>query len=148
MSDAASLPSTDRLLAIISLQNEIAAARLDFAEIMRVVVRRARELTGASAAVVELLDGDEMVYRAASGTAADSIGLRLRKNASLSGRCVELAVPLCCDDVAADPRVDLEACRRVGVRFGCRMRAWAPTCPPGAASAAAWSAARPASCCW
>src|SRR5262245_31151213 len=116
MSDAETLPSTDRLLAVISLQNEIAGARLDFEEIMRVVVRRAGELTGASAAIVELAEGDEMVYHAASGTAVSSIGLRLRKAASLSGRCVELAVPLCCDDVAVDPRVDQEACRRVGVK--------------------------------
>lgn len=116
MSDAETLPSTDRLLAIISLQNEIAAARLDFDAIMRVVVRRAGELTGATAAIVELAEGDEMVYHAASGTAVHSIGLRLRKAASLSGRCVELAVPLRCDDVAVDPRVDQEACQRVGVK--------------------------------
>jgi diguanylate cyclase (GGDEF)-like protein len=116
MTERAPLPSADRLLAIIELQNEIAAAQLDLDAVLRVVVERAGTLTAATAAMVELVEGDELVYRAVSGTATPSLGLRLRRGASLSGRCVELGVPLCCDDAAVDPRVDQQACRRVGVR--------------------------------
>jgi len=55
-----------------------------------------------------------MVYRAASGTAASHVGLRLKIAASLSGQCVLTAEILRCDDAETDPRVDLVACRQVG----------------------------------
>jgi GAF domain-containing protein len=56
-----------------------------------------------------------MAYRAVSGTAEGSLGLRLRRDTSLSGLCVLRSIPLRCDDAETDPRVDREACRRVGV---------------------------------
>jgi diguanylate cyclase (GGDEF)-like protein len=108
-------PSPDRLLAIIDLQNEIAGARMSLEGVMRVVVERASALTGASGAVVELVDADEMVYAATSGSAAESVGLRLRRDASLSGLCVAEKTLLRCDDAESDPRVDRDTCRRVGV---------------------------------
>jgi 2-methylcitrate dehydratase PrpD len=55
---------------------------------MDLVVEQAQRLVGAAAAVVELIEGDEMVYRAVSGTAEEHAGLRLRANGSLSGMCV------------------------------------------------------------
>jgi diguanylate cyclase (GGDEF)-like protein len=107
-------PSVDRLLAIIALQGEIAASRADLDSVMRVVVDRAASLTGAAGAVIELVEGDEMVYRTASGSLAASLRLRLQRAASLSGRCVEERAILRADDTATDARVDREACRRVG----------------------------------
>jgi PAS domain S-box-containing protein len=109
-------PSVERLLAVIDVQNEVASSGLDLEEVMRLVVRRAQELTAADAGVVELVEGDEMVYRAASGSAAEHVGLRLATAASLSGRCVLEDRPLRCDDADEDSRVDAEACRRVGAR--------------------------------
>src|SRR5262245_6093788 len=83
---------------------------------MNVVVQRAQRLSGASAAAIELREGDEMVYRAASGSAASALGLRLKIQTSLSGLCVRERVTLMCNDTESDPRVDREACRRIGVR--------------------------------
>lgn len=103
-----------RLLAVIEIQNELAAEALDLDAIMGTVARAAADLTGANAGVVALAEQDEMVYRAASGTAAAHIGLRLRRDASLSGRCVSEGRVLRCDDAEVDPRVDREAARRVG----------------------------------
>ena len=65
---------------------------------------------------MELAEGDEMVYRAASGMAARLLGLRLKRASSLSGLCVETNEALRCDDSETDPRVDREACRKVGLR--------------------------------
>jgi diguanylate cyclase len=104
----------DRLLAIIETQNEIAATALDLDAVMALVVRRAQELVGAAAGVVELLEGDEMVYHVASGTARGHVGLRLRSDESLSGMCVARNEILHCQDASADDRFDLEACRQVG----------------------------------
>jgi diguanylate cyclase (GGDEF)-like protein/PAS domain S-box-containing protein len=44
------------------------------------------------------------------------VGLRLPVATSLSGRAVRSGEVLRCDDAEADPRVDREACRRVGAR--------------------------------
>lgn len=94
----------------------IARLGLDLEGVMAVVAERTQDLTGASGAVVEMLEGDEMVYRTATGTASGSQGLRLSKHASLSGASVRVRETLRCADVDTDPRVDREACRRVGVR--------------------------------
>ncbi|MBV8980076.1 MAG: GGDEF domain-containing protein [Acidimicrobiia bacterium] len=110
------LDEATRLRSIIETQREINEVILDPDEVMRVVTERAQEMTGASGAVVELVEGDEMVYRAASGSAAASVGLRLNAAASLSGLCVRTGEVLLCDDAELDIRVDLEACRRIGVR--------------------------------
>jgi diguanylate cyclase (GGDEF)-like protein len=103
-----------RLLAVIEIHNELAGAALDSGQVMGVVVRRAAELTGADAGVVELVEGDEMVYRAVSGTAEAHVGRRLRVDASLSGLCAREGRTLRCDDVATDERADIEASLAVG----------------------------------
>jgi diguanylate cyclase len=106
--------SASRLLTIIQTQNEIAATALDLDAVMSLVVERARALTGAEAAVVELVEGDELVYHVAHGAAAPFVGLRLRADASLSGLCAQEGRTVHCADASADDRVDLEACRRLG----------------------------------
>jgi diguanylate cyclase (GGDEF)-like protein len=105
-----------RLRDIIETQRLISEVLLNPDELMRVVAERTQELTGAAGGVVELLEGDDMVYRAATGTASSSLGARLGAATSLSGLCARLAEVLRCDDAEADPRVDREACRRIGVR--------------------------------
>jgi diguanylate cyclase len=106
--------SADRLLSIIDTQNRIAASALDLDAVMELVVERAGSLTGANAAVVELAEGDEMVYHVGAGEAAGHVGLRLHVDASMSGRCVREGKTLHCSDANVDDRVDREACRRVG----------------------------------
>ncbi len=83
---------------------------------MDLVVQRLPELTGADGAVVELAEGDEMVYAAASGSAAQHIGLRLKAVGSFSGLCVRTDQVMSSEDTETDPRVDLAATRAVGVR--------------------------------
>ena len=107
------LPSS-RLLAIIETQNRIAATALNLEAVMSLVVERAQALTGAQAAVIELVDGEQLVYHVGHGAAEPYVGLRLAIDSSLSGRCVRERMILHCHDAADDDRVDLEACRRVG----------------------------------
>ncbi|MEA2141864.1 MAG: diguanylate cyclase [Solirubrobacteraceae bacterium] len=105
---------SERLLAIIDAQNRIAATKLDLDAVMELVVERARALTEADAAVVELVEGDNMVYAAVAGTACSHKDMRLRRATSLSGTCVATAKTLRSDDTSVDPRVDTEASARVG----------------------------------
>ena len=80
------------------------------------VVKRVLDLTPATGAVVELAEGDELVYRATSGAAESHLGLRLLRENSLSGLCIAQGQTLSCDDSETDPRVDQEACRLIGLR--------------------------------
>ncbi len=105
-----------RLNEIITTQCQLAAAELDLEAFMKLVVYRMDALTEASGTVVELVEGDEMVYRAASGMAANNIGLRLKRATSISGLCVENGQVLRCDDTENDDRVDRAVCERIGVR--------------------------------
>lgn len=106
----------DILLGIIHTQAEIARAGMDLGGVMALAAERARQLTNSAGAVVELAEGDEMVYRAVAGIAENQLGLRLKLDGSLSGRCVQERRILQCKDSETDPRVDREACRRVGLR--------------------------------
>ncbi|HYG77263.1 MAG TPA: sensor domain-containing diguanylate cyclase [Planctomycetota bacterium] len=111
-----SLPSAQRLLQIIHTQTEIVKSDLDLTKVMDLVAQRAPELTGGSGGVVELAEGAQMVYRATTGTATNYLGLRIQREGSLSGLCVATGKPLVCHDTETDPRVDLQACRKVGAR--------------------------------
>lgn len=104
------------LSAVIETQNDIAAVELDPVVVMQIVVERSRKLTDADFAVIDMIEGDETVHRAATEAAADCIGLRLKIGSSLTGLAIRGQAILRCDDSETDPRVDREACRRKGVR--------------------------------
>jgi diguanylate cyclase (GGDEF)-like protein len=108
--------SGDRLRGIIKTQTEIAASDLDLDAVMQLIASRGQELTGANAGVIEIADGDEMVYRVTTGEATPFLGVRLKMATSLSGLCVKEGRVLHSDDTDDDPRVDAEACKRVNAR--------------------------------
>ena len=114
--DTHSAPDNENLLQIIRIQAEIAQLGMDLGQVMALVARRTQDLTHATGAVVELAEGEDMVYRAACGLAEHQLGLRLKRKGSLSGLCVAEDRPLRCDDSETDPRVNREACRLVGLR--------------------------------
>src|SRR3712207_5235413 len=87
-----------RLMAVIELQSEAAASALDLDRVMQLVADRAATLTSADAGVIELAEGDEMVYRSVSGTATPHLGLRLRIDGSLSGTAVRTGEIQLCHD--------------------------------------------------
>ena len=89
-------PSSERLLSIIELQNAIAAAALTADEVMRVVADRAQQLLGATSTVVELVEGDDLVCRATSGTgSSQQLGVRRQsQKAGLAGQCIAARKPV------------------------------------------------------
>ena len=108
------LLSNERLLRVVEIQNEVVATQLDLVEVMRLVAERAAQMTGADAGVVELPDGEELVYEAAVGAAAAHAGTRVPMAGSLSGLCVRAGRALRCDDSSCDERVHAQKCRAVG----------------------------------
>jgi len=105
-----------RLAKIAEIQRQIVGHALNLETAMQIITDHTQSLTTADGSIVEMADGAEMVYRAASGTAALHLGLRLKAEGSLSGQCVRENSILNCEDSEADARVDREACRRVGLR--------------------------------
>ena len=105
-----------RLNEIVTTQFLLAKAELNLVEFMDLVVTRMARLTPATGVVIEMVEGEEMVYRAATGSLTNYLGLRLKRAASLSGLCVQMREVLHCVDSDSDSRVDQEACRRVGAR--------------------------------
>jgi diguanylate cyclase len=96
-------PNQSRLLAIIELQNAIAAAAMNAEEVMHIVADRSRGILGAAAAMVALVDGDDLVYRAAVGETAHAVGAHVARASGLAGRCVAEGRALRADDAACVP---------------------------------------------
>src|SRR4029077_18702654 len=54
--------------------------------------------------------------RASAGVIAPDAGMRLDPNSGFSGACFRTGQIVRCDDVENDPRVNVQACRRLGTR--------------------------------
>ena len=108
-----SLPH-EHLLAILETQNEIAASSLGLEAVMALVVRRARVLTGGDAAMLELQEGEEMVYRAASGAAESFLGLRVPLESSLAAHCARAGEIVHAHNAHDDDRINPDACKLMG----------------------------------
>jgi TonB family protein len=80
------------------------------------IVEQARLATNATAAAIALAQGDEIVCRATTGTNAPDLGVRLDAHSGLSGASVQTKTWQRCNDTEADPRVNAEVCRNLGVR--------------------------------
>ncbi len=102
--------------ALVKVQNCLAQADFDLYSFMDLVVEQMQKLTPATGAIIELVDGDNMVYRAATGTVKPHLGLSLPRANSISGLCVASHQILRSDDTETDSRVNLEACHKVGAR--------------------------------
>ncbi len=99
MGETGHVPRSERLLAIIELQNAIAAAGMNGDEVMRFVAERAAPMLEAHGATVELVEGDDMVTRAA--TNKQQLGRRFSLKTSLAGRSVHARKTLRADDGSA-----------------------------------------------
>ena len=116
MTDQSNPIDLGRFRGVVAIQQAISDARGELSTVMDAIVRESSVMPQSNGIVVELRDGDQIYYAAASGTSADLLGLRLPLSTSLSGHCVLTGEPLCCADSETDPRVNREACRRVGLR--------------------------------
>ena len=85
-------------------------------EVLKLVAERALTITGAHGIAIALAEGDEIICRASAGTMAPDRGVRLDAKAGFSGTCFRTGRIVRCDDSEKDPRVNMEACRRLGTR--------------------------------
>ncbi len=106
----------DRLHFLTETQRLINAGPLEADRVMTLVVQRVQAALGADGALVELVDGDDMVVQVAGGSVESTTGSSTPLEGSLSGQASRLGMPLVCRDAASDKRVDGETCRELGIR--------------------------------
>ncbi|MEG4204773.1 diguanylate cyclase [Microcoleus sp. Pol7_A1] len=114
--EAALQQEFERLSIVIATQQKIAIHNPNLDAVMAVIAERTQDLTRADGAVIEIVEGDELVYRAASGIATPYIGLRIKVGTSLSGKCIATGQIMLCEDSETDARVNRAACERIGLR--------------------------------
>lgn len=85
-------------------------------EVLQLVAERALAITGADGVAIALADGNAIVCRASAGGIAPDVGARLDPDSGFSGACLVSGRIVRCDDSETDSRVDVLACRRLGVR--------------------------------
>ena len=101
---------------VVAVQTAVATSRFDLDAVMNTVVEEALALTGADAAVVEIPDGDELIYRAVAGGASEHLGKHHPRRTALSGAALRSRSVLVCTDSETDGRVDGEESLRIGAR--------------------------------
>ena len=82
---------------------------------LQLLVERAQYITGATGTALALPRGEEMVCRASAGASAPAVGARLQVRSGLTGESIARRQLLRCDNAESDPRVNLEACRALGI---------------------------------
>ncbi|HTW32418.1 MAG TPA: GAF domain-containing protein, partial [Candidatus Sulfotelmatobacter sp.] len=85
-------------------------------EVLQLVAERAVAITGADGLAIALAENEEIVLRAAAGAVRPDIGARIDRDSAFSGASFRMAQVVICDDTETDPRVNLQACRRLGAR--------------------------------
>jgi diguanylate cyclase (GGDEF)-like protein/PAS domain S-box-containing protein len=105
----------ERLSAIVAAQQTIASATTVEDCLAAVCGEAMRLVRGGQGAVVELPEGDDLVYHGSAGSLAPFRGVRIRAAGSLSGRCLAEGQAMVADDAPHDERCDREACGRMGI---------------------------------
>ncbi len=112
LAEEAMLLDTELFQAVIEVQRAVASAGLDSATVRHVIAEQSQRLTGATGAVIEAIEGDELVPQVHIGTEAP----RLRVDNSLSGLCVRTGELQRSDDLTSDSRIAHNAYAALGVR--------------------------------
>jgi TonB family protein len=126
--DFSPLPSPDERSASLSARNPDEESALSFLRelieagnhrldpLLAAIADSARHLTGASGAALAMWKEGAMVCRARSGETAPALGAQLSASTGISGECLRTGKMQYCRDSENDPIVDVEVCRRLGLR--------------------------------
>ena len=106
----------EELLAILQIQQEIAALDADLPRVMTVMAERACALAGADGGAIDLVEGGQLICHAVAGTVHAEPGTRLSLDSSLAALSLHTGSALVSGDTDADPRVDRIATRHIGAR--------------------------------
>jgi hypothetical protein len=112
----AATENPSRASASTTVQYEFAPLGRDLNAALRLIAERARSITRATGAAIALMQGGAMVCRGSAGTMSPPVGTLIDSTAGFSAECVRTGKALRCDNSDTDPYVDVESCRRLGIR--------------------------------
>jgi hypothetical protein len=105
---------TESLSALLKLQRSIATGELDMDRAMSQVAERARNVANATGTAIALLQGDQLVYRAGSGSAAAYVGRRVTAILTSSVHSQARGEILRVENARTDGRIEASICRAFG----------------------------------
>ena len=110
---AARSPGFDSTTAVAEFEPE---EQFVLDEVLQLVAERGVAITGADGLAIALAENNEIVLRAAAGSVRPDVGARIERDSAFSGAAFRTARVVNCDDTETDPRVNLQACRKLGAR--------------------------------
>ncbi len=105
---------TKALAAIVELQGAIATGELDVDGAMDLIAVRARRIANATGIIIGLLQGDQLVYRAGSGSGVTYVGQHVMATLSVSGHSAASGEILRVENAQMDRRLEAAICRQFG----------------------------------
>lgn len=105
---------SESLSALVDLQHSIATGEADLTRAMHMVADRARRVASATGVSVAQLIGNQLVYRAGSGSAEAYIGRHVTAVLSASTPDEARAEILRVENAESDTRIEAEVCRLFG----------------------------------
>jgi GAF domain-containing protein len=106
----------ESLSVIVALQRSIATGELDVDEAMHLIGEHARNVAHATGIAIGLLKGDQLVYRAGSGSAAPYVGQHVMATLCVSARNVASGEILRVENAETDARIEATICRQFGAK--------------------------------
>lgn len=106
----------ESLAAIIEIQRVVTSDGVAADYAMNLVAERARAVANASGIGVALLEGNQLVHRAGSGTALQNVGSQLTAVLSIAGCDHPRREILRVEDARTDSRIEAEICRQFDVQ--------------------------------
>jgi putative methionine-R-sulfoxide reductase with GAF domain len=101
---------------VVEIQNLIQTQHLNLESAMKLIAERVQKITGAAGAAIGVVEGEQVFYRAASGSAVPPTGSRIPLDSSLSAYSLRRGQLLESPQAASDPRVDAQTCRERGAQ--------------------------------
>ena len=105
---------TRSLSAVLELQGLMAESELDVDRAMPLMAERARNVAQATGVAIAILQGDQLVYRAGSGSSAAYVGRRVTAILSVSRHTKSKAEILRVENAQRDGRIEAAICRQFG----------------------------------
>ena len=105
---------SESLAALVELQRSITTGEADLGQAMHMVAERARCVANAAGVSVAQLIGNQLVYRAGSGSAEAYIGRHVTAVLSASASDQARSEILRVENAQADTRIEAEVCRLFG----------------------------------
>ena len=99
-----------------SAQLRITSANLPLQDFLELIVEEMVAFGGVDGGVVELIEGDKLVCRAATAALRGTLGMQIPLATSLGGEAVRNRRTVLCGDTHADPRIPQAFIREIGIR--------------------------------